>query len=115
MMTINKLPFLFAVSTFLLIGASFFLRTPGEEFNNELLIIAFYFAAAYWLLTIIMVATAPKLKPPQKRAWFIILISLPFIGGLLYQFSQLQSKKHLHRTQPVVSNDNIFLSEQSLN
>ena len=115
-MTINKLPFLFVIATLLLLASSFILRTPGEGLNSELLIIAGYFAAAYWLLTIIMVATAPKLKPPQKRGWFIILISLPFIGGLLYQLVQLQSKKNAHRfSEPVVSGEHLFLNEQTAN
>lgn len=115
MMKINRLPFLFAIATVLIIGASFFLTMPGETYNKELLMIALYFGAAYWLLTIIMAATAPKLKAPQKKAWLIILIALPFVGGLLYQLVQIQSKRNKHRSEPVFEDNDIFLSAQSLN
>lgn len=115
MMVINRLPFLFAIATVALLGASVFLSSPGEGFNKELLMIAFYFAAAYWLLTVIMVATARKLKSPQRKAWLIILISIPFVGGLLYQLTQMQSKKNSHRHHSIVKDNNLSLSGQSLN
>ncbi len=113
-MLINKLPFLFAIATLVLIAASFILQTPAEGLNNDLLMIAFYFAIAYWLLTVIMVASSHKLKPAQKKFWLIVLISLPFIGGLLYQLLQLYIKKLSHQPKQVMAESNLYLREQSL-
>lgn len=97
MMTINKLPILFALLTILIAGAGFFLKAPGEVVNNELLSIALYFAVAYWLLTIIMAASTHRLKPHQKKVWIILLISLPFFGGLLFQLLRPHIKRNAHR------------------
>ena len=38
----------------------------------------------FWIWSIILVLTAPDLKPFQKRFWMIAVIAVPVLGGLLF-------------------------------
>lgn len=93
MTILYKLPFLFALATIVLLAASVFFKQADEPYNKDLLMIAVYFALVYWIWMIVSVTTTHKLKRYQKRFWLIILVSVPFFGGIFYQLLHQRNKR----------------------
>jgi uncharacterized membrane protein YhaH (DUF805 family) len=93
MKIINIPPFILAAIA-LFIGMLSFLIKPDEAlFNYPLLTVAITLAAIYWVWMIVLVTGTKHLLPYQKEFWLILIVSVPFIGAMLYQLLHQRSKK----------------------
>ena len=59
-------------------------KSSGSQSANVLMIIGIALVGIFWIWSIIMVLSAPDLKPFQKRFWMIAVIAVPVLGGLVF-------------------------------
>ncbi len=93
MKIVNIPPFVLATIALLIGMISFLLKPADELFNYPLITIALVLAAIYWIWMIVLVSGTRDLFTYQKRFWQILVISVPFVGALLYQLLHQRDKR----------------------
>jgi hypothetical protein len=59
-------------------------KSSGNSISNILIYIGIALVGIFWIWSIVIVLSAPDLKPFQKRFWMIAVISVPVLGGLVF-------------------------------
>lgn len=93
MKIINIPPFVVATVALFIGMLSFLIKPADALFNYPLLTVALILAAIYWIWMITLVGNTKDLFTYQKRFWLILVISVPFVGALLYQLLHQQRKR----------------------
>lgn len=93
MKIVNIPPFVVAIIALFTGMLSFLIKPDQALFNYPLLTIALVLAAIYWIWMIVLISGTKDLFTYQKRFWQILVISVPFVGALLYQLLHQQSKR----------------------
>ncbi len=59
-------------------------KSSGNSISNILIYIGIALVGIFWIWSIVIVLSAPDLKPFQKRFWMIAVIAVPVMGGLVF-------------------------------
>ncbi|MGZ5245924.1 MAG: hypothetical protein ACXWV5_02470 [Flavitalea sp.] len=64
------------------------LKSYEYKYANYIIFGSFFLGAIYWIWSIILVINDKNLQGFQKSFWSIIVVSVPMIGGFIYQIMQ---------------------------
>jgi hypothetical protein len=93
MRVISKFPFLLGLMALLLLFLGVFLKPADDAFNPGLTVTGVVLAGIYWIWILVEISRATHLRYYQKMFWFIITISAPFFGAIIYQIMHQRRKK----------------------
>ncbi|MEJ7913913.1 MAG: hypothetical protein WKF70_12215 [Chitinophagaceae bacterium] len=84
MKNLKKPSFLTFVAGVITLFVGLALKSSGSSSSHILILLGLGFIGVFWVWSIVMVLTAPDLKPFQKRFWMIAVIAVPAMGGLVF-------------------------------
>lgn len=84
MKNLTKPSFLTFIAGTILVLIGVVMRNDGQRAGDYLFFLGAGLMGIFWIWSIVMVLSAPDMKPFQKRFWMIAVIAVPVLGGLVF-------------------------------
>ena len=85
--------FLFGIVATIVIIVGMLISSPEYKTNNNVFYVGVGMLGLFWFCSMIQVAITNELQGYQKMFWLIIVISVPVLGGFVYQVMHQQKNK----------------------